>query len=236
MEATTAIKAFTKVVRPGATRDGGVFLKIEWDGKRLSISGVVAPMHGGNCRGSCGQCIGALSELTSYADGWDAASVAQLAAFWNRWHLNDMRAGCEHQRESWDVSEKIEVVEYKLTSEAYKERNALIAAAAIAHAGGKPCELTETGKALVRLDDWFKPRYEPPEADSPLSGCYEVGKRETKAAGWVSPSEHPRGLLGKPCEVCGYKYGTSWLHEEVPADVLEWLRSLPVTDRTPAWV
>jgi hypothetical protein len=34
----------------------------------------------------------------------------------------------------------------------------------------------------------------------------------------------------------GYGYGSQWLREDVPADVLEWLQSLPATTRTPAWV
>lgn len=34
----------------------------------------------------------------------------------------------------------------------------------------------------------------------------------------------------------GYRYGHAWLKEEVPADVLEWLQSLPDTDREPAWI
>lgn len=34
----------------------------------------------------------------------------------------------------------------------------------------------------------------------------------------------------------GYRYGTAWKREEVPAEVVEWLRSLPDTDKTPAWV
>jgi hypothetical protein len=36
---------------------------------------------------------------------------------------------------------------------------------------------------------------------------------------------------GKP-----YTYGSAWLREEVPADVIEFLESLPETDQTPAWV
>jgi hypothetical protein len=34
----------------------------------------------------------------------------------------------------------------------------------------------------------------------------------------------------------GYKYGTRRLREEVPADVIDFLQSLPETDKTPAWV
>lgn len=33
-----------------------------------------------------------------------------------------------------------------------------------------------------------------------------------------------------------YRYGSSWLKEEVPADVLEWLQSLPESAVKPAWV
>lgn len=33
-----------------------------------------------------------------------------------------------------------------------------------------------------------------------------------------------------------YKYGSAWLFEAVPDDVLEWLRSLPDADKTPAWI
>lgn len=39
-----------------------------------------------------------------------------------------------------------------------------------------------------------------------------------------------------PNPATGYRYGSGWLREEVPADVLDYLRNLPDTDRTPAWV
>ena len=34
----------------------------------------------------------------------------------------------------------------------------------------------------------------------------------------------------------GYTYGSKWLKVDVPADVLDFLRGLPDTDKTPAWV
>jgi hypothetical protein len=45
-------------------------------------------------------------------------------------------------------------------------------------------------------------------------------------SGWVYESEHPEGELMKPCPECGYKYGSAWLEESVPEDVLEWLNTL----------
>ena len=41
----------------------------------------------------------------------------------------------------------------------------------------------------------------------------------------------PNGPNGEP-----YSYGSQWLRIEVPADVLDELRNLPDTRRTPAWV
>jgi len=44
------------------------------------------------------------------------------------------------------------------------------------------------------------------------------------------------GLLSRPCPICGYKFGTKWLHEEVPKWVLDWLMGLPETTVKPAWI
>jgi hypothetical protein len=59
---------------------------------------------------------------------------------------------------------------------------------------------------------------------------------ETKTAGWVTPDEHPEGILTKACPVCGYKYGSAWLKRPVPQETLDWLRELPDTKVKPAWV
>lgn len=69
-------------------------------------------------------------------------TIAKLLEVWDRWHLNSLRAGCEHQR---------------------------------------------------RL-------------------------------GWDSlPHEE---TIGKACPVCGYKYGSAWLHEPLPEDVIDFIKSL----------
>ena len=49
----------------------------------------------------------------------------------------------------------------------------------------------------------------------------------TSYAGHVRPSEHPAGVLGKPCSVCGYKYGSVWLYEPIPASVATELQAMP---------
>lgn len=159
--------------------------------------------------------------LAGYVGTWaiPRKQFARMVAIWDRWHLNDMRAWCPHQR-SIDTTKKVELVSYGLTTDAFHSRKEAIEDSARAFASGAALELSPTARALVLLEDWFKDRHTPPDADSPLAGCYEVKKREQKAIGWLRPDEHPRGMLGRACETCGYKYGTTWLYEELPADVI----------------
>jgi len=93
----------TLTMRPGDIPGiGSLFVTAKWDGHRLSITGVSGPKANGDTKpgGSCGQCVGELDEVTIYATGWDADKAARLKAIWQRWHLNDMRAGSQVQ-EDW---------------------------------------------------------------------------------------------------------------------------------------
>jgi hypothetical protein len=58
---------------------------------------------------------------------------------------------------------------------------------------------------------------------------YDAALAALSAAGLQPDASHMRD--GK-----AYSYGSAWLRREVPADVIEFLRSLPDTDITPAWV
>ena len=73
------------------------------------------------------------------------------------------------------------------------------------------------------------------DSETPPDG-YKFESKEEKTTGWLTQEEHPEGVLSKPCPVCGYKYGSAWRFEEVPAEVIDWLKSLPDTKITPAWV
>ena len=192
----------THIINPGTVEIGGiqrdVFVKIAYGNKlnptrepNLSLTGVEGPTRNGNAWGSCGQIGGHRPfrdeglRIDVRAEGWTREMVDQLDEVWSRWHGNDMRAGCEHQR-----------------AERWNER--------------------------------------PIDPTKPLSvyGKHFEGQRQDSwnMLGWVRPDEHPEGLLTKPCEVCGYKYGSAWLNEPVPQDVLDWLFALPPTTKEPAWV
>lgn len=172
------MKPFTRICLIGRSKLGRLFVTIKWDGRKLSLTGVEGPLYNGDCRGGCGQCFPAADET---ADNWTPKAVSRLREYWDRWHLNDTRAGCAHQRETWNPNKELELV-----------------------------ELT------------WGPQSKRPSA-------------RIKPAGWVLPEEHPEGLLTKPCPVCGHRYGSSWLYEEVPEEVLAWLEALPdATEEMPA--
>jgi hypothetical protein len=150
-----------------------IFIKatIKEDGE-LSISGVIGPKQNGDCTGSCGQIVMGFKhrntvdddkryhklttpEEIDFAPGWNKDKWLDLLDVWEKWHLNHMRAGCEHQREM----------------------------------------------------------------------------------GWTYEEHHDKKTFkGELCPVCGYSIGSKWLKEELPAEVVEFIKGLPDSDAVPAWI
>jgi hypothetical protein len=153
----------------GNGRRASIFIKAELKEGNLSISGVIGPLSSGNALGGCGQIsmefehrnaedndtrYSNLIKASSikYAAGWDKEKWLDLLDIWEKWHLNNLKAGCEHQRAlGWD------------------------------------------------------------------KGGYD---------------QHP----SEPCPVCGYKYGSAWRRVEVPQDVINFLETLPDSDKQPSWI
>lgn len=225
-----------KIIRLGKGADGNIFCKIEYTDGKLSISGVEGPTRDGNARGGCGQIeMHLVASAISPAPGWTRADIQQFLDYWRAWHLNNLRAGCEHQRAAWNPAEKLQLEQYTWADRYHAARRAVESGTAT------PAEYEEYMKLTPRVHavtiEIKRVNYRTPEvAELLAAGWIKVQKTEEKTAGWVYPESHPGGLLGKPCDVCGYKYGSAWLREEVPADVIEWLFSRPATDIQPAWV
>ena len=215
-------------------RHMSIYVKVEYsaDGK-LSLSGVEGPLPSGNCLGSCGQINMDGLNIENYAPGWNSGMVAKLTKLWDRWHLNNMRAGCEHQRgEGWE-REQVQIVTYRLQSAILRQQNVLKRDNEERLASGETVTPTEDDMILLSLP--FEGTA-PVGFELPFPELYNVQNTETKWTNGLKPSEHPKGILTKACPECGYKYGSAWNKETVPDEVLNWLHSLPDTDRTPAWV
>lgn len=160
-----ADEALVKVVVTWALNDG-----------RFSMQGEVwEPIRGRWEMTSGGQCLDTIKTLLP-----NDKLFAEMHEIWSRWHLNDMRAGCEHQRaEKWDE---------------------------------RPIYADKPTRAYVSHAD---------------------GTSSWNMLTWL-PVEKG-GLLSAPCPTCGYKYGTKWLKEELPQDVLDkinaWGNDMRVTIR-----
>lgn len=176
-----------KIINPISIKEGkrflSVFCQIKFEDSKLSISGVISPQNNSNCLGSCGQIENELIDpLTEkrFQEGWTAKLVKDFVRVWKEWHLNDLQAGCKHQREAcWD---DIRINPKELpNSSANRDKKGILAM-------------------------------------------------------WVKPKEHKMGVLGKPCPICGYKFGTEWRKKEVPKKVINFLEALPKSKKKPAWI
>lgn len=79
-----------------------VFIRIQFDGRRLSMTGVEGPKSNGNAAGGAGQIDmhmddDYLSTMVFDEPGWDRTQFERLIEIWGLWHLNDMRAGTPSQ-------------------------------------------------------------------------------------------------------------------------------------------
>jgi len=250
----------------GTARRADVFVEIEYDAVgRLSIGGY-ALRPGARDWDEGGQMQDTIAELDASELLITPTDRRRLVEIWNRWHLNDMRAECEHQRAlGWPelAGEEITIYHWRLRRELEKQlRDAQAAAttgapavAALARqvlsqgwpdrvegpeprlvmelagaaAGLWPEEmrtLTELPRRMTTPDDRSPGMQYEPNGPTYEGDTYNVAVAHRRR-GHTRQDEHPDGLLGAPCTECGYRYGTAWLREDVPEDVLEWLRAFP---------
>lgn len=78
-------------------------IEVRWDGRRFAMTGelVDARLEG---RGVADPTVAGGQNRDDLArcepvEPFTRAQLDRLTEVWERWHLNDMRAGCEHQRE-----------------------------------------------------------------------------------------------------------------------------------------
>ncbi len=217
------------------------YVEVEFSDGRLSMHGVVGPDLYGNCHGGAGQCVDEIRAGRPNKE-WTREMLDKLCDYWDKYHLNDMRPYCSHQKElGWDELARKEVTlyHYSLNNEASKKQKDAENAALEALRNGKTFTPTEEQVKYANLK-YFYDTYE--EISGEMSELYKPykslhgGITEKKTLGWISNDEYSEGLIGKPCPVCGYKYGTSWKKEDVPEDVIAWLFSLPESKVRPAWI
>lgn len=262
-----------KIVRPGKieVRENyrkSFFCTIRLNDGKLSISGVIGPLPSGNCSGGCGQIdmefahrnpddndkrysnLIKPSDIT-FAPGWDKEKWFDFLEVWSKWHLNDMRAGCEHQRKAGWGNKTVTIVkvnthEWRLYN--HKDKKEITAGLAYINKLKRPfkninlypywvrkhyvCRLYNEVLLHAKQGKVYQPKNQAAASWLGKERIIEI-TTETTLTTWINPSEHPEGVLGKPCPECGYQYGTKHLMEVIPVDVLTFLYSLPDADSLP---
>ena len=154
-----------------------------------------------------GQCLDSLEQYLKYNKKFKT-----ILEMWRKYHLNGMHAWCEHEHEE-NPSEKVKL--YKLRYNEEGERLSRIRDLGIFK---QFIEVTEEGMKNV------------PMALYELQAYKSLGETgiEEKSRGWINFDEvlSPDGLIGKPCKVCGAKYGCSWYFHAIPENDLEDIKEL----------
>ena len=257
-----------KIIRVGtisidtgrATRKASIYCKISFNKDKFSISGVVGPKSNGDALGSCGQIDMGFEHRNqkdndkryrdlikpkdiAFADGWDANMFYDFLDIWKKWHLNDMKANCEHQiGPEWEPQD-VTLYHFELNEDTESAIKRAKSNAMQVLEDGKPFKPSKGQVKICALKSSIT--YHKDKLPKKLASYYQVAVKkydwqkeptETKSTSWLNESEHPKGYLSKPCPTCGYKYGSAWNKVEVPGSVIEFIESLPETDKQPAWV
>lgn len=227
--------------RTGAEISAPLWIKILYIDGRLSISGVHGPLRNGEAHGSSGQNSDLLPKLLKFPDQirveGGAETVRRLLEIWQEWHLNSMRAHCDHQIavHNWDVKERVQLWRWQLESPVLSWQRKTKDAAQTRLLAGETVAYSAEGLEQLRkpFSVWTHDEQSPGDgyklestSEVPVSSLWpmeELGKGHH----FTMEHCHPKGLLAKPCPTCGHKWGSAWLYKEVPGEVLQFLASMP---------
>ena len=154
-----------------------------------------------------GQCLDSLGQYLKHNK-----TYKEILDLWQKYHLNGMHAWCEHEHEE-NPSEKVKV--YKLRYNEEGERLSKIRDLGIFK---QFIEVTEEGMKNVPMALY----------ELRASKVFNETGIEEETRGWITYNEvlSPDGLIGKPCKVCGAKYGCSWYFHAIPENDLKRIEAL----------
>lgn len=167
---------------------------------------------------------------------------------YQKWHLNDMKAGCEHQEAlGWghgrDVAlDAASATPAQLEALTAREKARVTRMRAQAKRGEwekLKTSLVERVKLFRELSSGRNPTLweEAVLARAPRMPDRKADQLEEAADRWLDmrvAAFHPveefraevfKDSIGAPCPTCGYLYGTKWLKRELPAEVVAWVEN-----------
>lgn len=164
-----------------------------------------------------------LNQLTEYFN--DNSLFNEIYRLWKLYHLNDFHPECKHQHAlGWHelAKKEVKIYHWRLTNEVLSEqrkveKTALTAlrCGAIFKPGKEEQRLANLPYSLCTWTEELPSKFYMPKKPIYLGDESHI---ETAKLGWLRETEHPEGLLCKPCPVCGYRYGAGWRHFPVPEE------------------
>ena len=148
--------------------------------------------------------------------------VSRMVEIWKKYHLNDMHPECEHQRNlGWNetANEVVEYFRYCLKTDVTLKQRKLNEYIDETLKTSGTITLSEDERILKGLP------YCAYHLNDETSEYYQLEKRSKRRRGELSYTEDQRGIILKPCPVCGYKYGAERLYMPRPQDVIAEIKS-----------
>lgn len=158
-----------------------------------------------------GQCLDTIAEYIK------TPLFNAIFRLWKLYHSNDMRSECEHQRAAgWgeQANEFIKIYKFWMTSESIQEKSEVETKLLQAAKMGKVYQVTKEEQKILNLE--YTLESASPALSEDIEKYYHLGETEEKMRGWVRYEKDSRGILCKPCPVCGYKYGSEYKYLPIP--------------------
>lgn len=158
-----------------------------------------------------GQC------LDSIAPFMTDPKFFEILRLWKLYHLNDMHPECEHQASmGWveKAREQVAIYTFTMTTDTIRKQNQIKDKVLECAKKGINISLNNKDKLILSLNYSIETYNNCLSYD--ISEYYKLSNTEVKALGWLRETEHPDGILCRPCPICGYKYGSSWNYFPIP--------------------
>lgn len=157
-----------------------------------------------------GQCLDHIKE-EFYDQLENKELFDKILTLWEKYHLNDTNPWCEHNNYGEGIQKDVTLHSLYPTDE--YERLSRVRELPPRHLEVTDAGMKNVPKALYDYSSYDKKRN------------MHVGKKST---GWITYDEKysPDGLIGKPCPVCGCKYGHEWYYKPIEKNDLETMEAL----------
>jgi hypothetical protein len=177
--------------------------------------------------------------FSKFNNGFNKENIEELVKIRNRWHFNSYSQMCEHQIVSGVVEkgmQKVGMNWFETSLYTHNRQKEIEKKILQFIENNDEFSLTKEEMTLMCLPHCLMTyRSQPQECVRKFYFEEPVNSYNMSLIS-LSKNEHPDGLLGETCLVCGHEIGEGSCFVSVPQDVIDWLFSLPEAEHVPEWL